>query len=315
MSTELSVVIPVFNEAANLQILNKRIVAVLTQMQLTFEILYVNDGSTDSSLSTIKQLSADDKRVRFIHFSRNFGHQVAVSAGLENAIGNKIVIIDADLQDPPEFIAQLYEKICEGYEVVCARRKNRKGESWLKKRTAHWFYRILKKSTTVDIPLDTGDFRIIDRKIAEILRTMPESHKFLRGQIAWIGFRQTALEYEREERLHGSSGYTYKKMLRFALDGITAFSDFPLKVVTWFGFLVSSIAFVVILFAFYSRFILKDYVQGWTSLMISVLFIGGIQMIAIGIIGEYMSRMNTDIRKRPLYIVEESNIEENHDKR
>jgi dolichol-phosphate mannosyltransferase len=309
MSTELSVVIPVFNEAANLQILNSRIVAVLSEMKISFELIYVNDGSKDKSLQIIKQLSAADSRVKFIHFSRNFGHQIAVSAGLENAIGNKILIIDADLQDPPEFIPQLYAKIAEGYEVVCAKRKIRKGESWMKARTAHWFYRILKKITTVDIPLDTGDFRIMDKKIVEILRTMPESHKFLRGQIAWIGFRQTTLEYERDERLHGSSGYTYKKMLRFALDGITAFSDFPLKVVTWFGFFVSFIAFVVILFAFYSRFILKDYVQGWTSLMISVLFIGGIQMIAIGIIGEYMSRMNTDIRKRPLYIVEDSNIE------
>ena len=309
MSTELSVVIPVFNEAANLQILNSRIVAVLSEMKISFELIYVNDGSKDKSLQIIKQLSAADSRVKFIHFSRNFGHQIAVSAGLENAIGNKILIIDADLQDPPEFIPQLYAKIAEGYEVVCAKRKIRKGESWMKARTAHWFYRILKKITTVDIPLDTGDFRIMDKKIVEILRTMPESHKFLRGQIAWIGFRQTTLEYERDERMHGSSGYTYKKMLRFALDGITAFSDFPLKVVTWFGFFVSFIAFVVILFAFYSRFILKDYVQGWTSLMISVLFIGGIQMIAIGIIGEYMSRMNTDIRKRPLYIVEDSNIE------
>lgn len=313
MNIELSVVIPVYNEAANLQILNRRITAVLTEMQLSYEIVYVNDGSTDHSLQIIKQLSAGDNRIKYIHFSRNFGHQIAVSAGLENALGEKVVIIDADLQDPPEFIPRLYDKICEGFEVVCAKRKSRKGESWLKEHTAYWFYRILKKITTVDIPVDTGDFRIMDKKIVEILRSMPESHKFLRGQIAWIGFRQTNLEYERDERLHGSSGYTYKKMLRFALDGITAFSDFPLKVVTWFGFLVSFIAFIVILFAFYSRFILKDYVQGWTSLMISVLFIGGIQMIAIGIIGEYMSRMNTDIRKRPLYIVEESNIKKENE--
>ena len=313
MSTKLSLVIPVFNEAANLQILNKRICAVLTEMQLTFEIIYVNDGSTDNSQQIIKVISASDHRIKYIHFSRNFGHQIAVSAGLEKAVGEKIVIIDADLQDPPEFIPRLYEKICEGFEVVCAKRKSRKGESWLKERTAYWFYRILKKITTVDIPVDTGDFRIMDKKIVEILRSMPESHKFLRGQIAWIGFRQTTIEYQRDERLHGKSGYNYKKMLRFALDGITAFSDFPLKVVTWFGFLVSIVAFIVILFAFYSRFILKDYVQGWTSLMISVLFIGGIQMIAIGIIGEYMSRMNTDIRKRPLYIVRESNIPEENE--
>jgi dolichol-phosphate mannosyltransferase len=308
MEVELSVVIPVYNEAANITVLNGRLEKVLSQMKVSYELLYVNDGSKDSSLLLLKQMSIKDHRVKYIHFSRNFGHQIAVSAGLEKAIGNKIVIIDADLQDPPEFIPQLYEKLNEGFEVIFARRKSRKGESWLKQKTAFWFYRILKKITSVDIPVDTGDFRIMDRKIVDILKAMPESHKFLRGQIAWIGFRQTSLEYEREERLHGKSGYTYRKMIRFALDGITAFSDFPLKVVTWFGFMVSFIAFVVILFAFYSRFILKDYVQGWTSLMISVLFIGGIQMIAIGIIGEYMSRMNTDIRKRPLYIVEDTNI-------
>jgi dolichol-phosphate mannosyltransferase len=198
----------------------------------------------------------------------------------------------------------------EGFEVVYARRSSRKGESWLKRQTAAWFYRLLKRITSVEIPVDTGDFRIMDRRIVEIIKAMPERHKFLRGQIAWIGFRQSFVIYERDERNAGTTGYTYQKMLRFALDGITAFSDFPLKIVTWFGFFVSFITFLVILFAIYSRFILKDFVQGWTSLMISVLFIGGVQMIAIGIIGEYLSRMNTDIRKRPLYIVKESNLAE-----
>jgi dolichol-phosphate mannosyltransferase len=218
------------------------------------------------------------------------------------------VIIDADLQDPPELITSLYTKLNEGFDVVYAKRISRKGETWLKRQTASWFYRMLKKITNVEIPLDTGDFRIMTRKIVDILKTMPERHKFLRGQIAWVGFNQSFLEYEREERMAGSTGYTYQKMLRFALDGITAFSDLPLKIVTWIGFLVSFVAFLVILFALYSRFILNDYEKGWTSLILCVLFIGGIQMIAIGIIGEYLSRMNTDIRQRPLYIIKESNL-------
>jgi dolichol-phosphate mannosyltransferase len=307
--TTLSIVIPIFNEESNILALHQRLSTVLLGIGVSYELLFVNDGSVDNSIHLLKALALKDEQVKYIDFSRNFGHQIAVSAGLEYAEGKKIVIIDADLQDPPEIIADLYLKMQEGFDVVYAKRKARKGETWLKRQTAKWFYRLLKKITSVEIPVDTGDFRIMDKKIVEILKTMPERHKFLRGQIAWVGFRQTFIEYERDERLGGKTGYTYRKMLRFALDGITAFSDLPLKIVTWFGFLVSFIAFLMILFAFYSRFILQDYEKGWTSLIVCVLFIGGIQMIAIGIIGEYLSRMNTDIRQRPLYIVRESNME------
>ncbi len=310
MKKELSIIIPIFNEESNIFMLHERLTKVMQRLDFPYELLFVNDGSSDNSLAILKGLAATDSNVKYLDFSRNFGHQIAVSAGLEHCDGQKIVIIDADLQDPPELIFDLYQKMKEGYEVVYARRSSRKGESWLKRQTAAWFYRLLKRITSVEIPVDTGDFRIMDRKIVEIIKAMPERHKFLRGQIAWIGFRQSFVTYERDERNAGTTGYTYQKMLRFALDGITAFSDFPLKIVTWFGFLVSFITFLVILFAIYSRFILKDFVPGWTSLMISVLFIGGVQMIAIGIIGEYLSRMNTDIRKRPLYIVKESNISE-----
>jgi polyisoprenyl-phosphate glycosyltransferase len=310
MNKELSIIIPIFNEESNIFMLHQRLTNVMQRLDLPYELLFVNDGSDDNSLAILKGLAATDANVKFLDFSRNFGHQIAVSAGLEHCEGQKIVIIDADLQDPPELIFDLYQKMKEGFEVVYARRSSRKGESWLKRQTAAWFYRLLKRITSVEIPVDTGDFRIMDRKIVEIIKAMPERHKFLRGQIAWIGFRQSFVTYERDERNAGTTGYTYQKMLRFALDGITAFSDFPLKIVTWFGFFVSFITFLVILFAIYSRFILKDFVQGWTSLMISVLFIGGVQMIAIGIIGEYLSRMNTDIRKRPLYIVKESNLTE-----
>ena len=198
----------------------------------------------------------------------------------------------------------------EGFEVIYAKRKNRRGENFLKLLTASVFYRLLAKMTSISIPVDTGDFRMIDNKIVEVLREMPEKNKYLRGQISWIGFNQTFVEYERQERQAGATGYTYRKMLHFALDGITAFSDVPLKIVTYFGFIVSVIAFFVAIYALLAKFVWENSVPGWTSLMIAILFIGGIQMIAIGIIGEYLSRMNHNIRNRPLYIIRESNIKE-----
>lgn len=308
---DISVIIPIYNEEENIPILYQRLKATLEELKLSFELIFVNDGSRDKSLLLLKELSAADPAVKFIDFSRNFGHQIAVSAGLDNTSGKSVVIIDADLQDPPETIKDLYLKMKEGYQVVYAKRASRKGESWLKKWTAKTFYRMLSKLTSIEIPVDTGDFRIIDEKVVELLRNMPEKHKYLRGQIAWVGFAQTYITYDRSERHAGTTGYTYRKMLRFALDGITAFSDFPLKIVSYFGLLVSGFAFVVMLYALYSRFILRVYEPGWTSLIISVLFIGGIQMIAIGIIGEYLSRMNSNIRDRPLYIVRDSNLGNN----
>ncbi len=306
--TNISVIIPVYNEEDNIQPLYERLRSVMQKMGVSYELIFVNDGSQDKTIRLVKALAYKTNEVKYIDFSRNFGHQIAVTAGLDKANGDAIVIIDADLQDPPELIAEMYEKMKEGYEVVYAKRKKRSGESVMKLWTASMFYRILARITSISIPVDTGDFRIMDKKIVEILRQMPEKNKFLRGQISWIGFNQTFIEYEREERQAGETGYTYGKMMRFALDGITAFSDIPLKVVTYFGFIVSFIAFLISLYALYSRFILRDYVQGWTSLMISVLFIGGIQMIAIGIIGEYMSRMNSNIRNRPLYIIRDTNL-------
>ncbi|MEL6922763.1 MAG: glycosyltransferase family 2 protein [Bacteroidota bacterium] len=306
---DISVIIPIYNEADNIDALYQRLQKVLKGLGKQYELIFVNDGSTDQSMSLIKGLASNDTTIKYIDFSRNFGHQVAVTAGLDKAYGKAVVIIDADLQDPPELIVRLYEKMQEGYQVVYARRKKRAGEGWLKRATAKVFYRLLSKITAISIPVDTGDFRIIDQQIVQILRQMPEKNKFLRGQISWIGFRQTYIEYERQERAAGTTGYTYRKMLHFAMDGITGFSDFPLKVVTYFGLVVSAFAFVVTMYTLYSRFILKDYVQGWTSLMISILFIGGVQMIAIGIIGEYLSRMNNNVRNRPLYIVKDSNLE------
>jgi dolichol-phosphate mannosyltransferase len=259
-------------------------------------------------MNIIRSYSEQNKCIRFIDFSRNFGHQLAVSAGLDYSLGESIIIIDADLQDPPELICKMYNKLKEGFEVVYAKRRKRAGESFLKKITASLFYRLLAKVTSIKIPLDSGDFRIIDRKVVEVLKQMPEHEKFLRGQIAWAGFRQTSIEYDRGERYTGDTGYTYNKMIRFALDGITSFSNAPLKFATIIGFFVSGITFIIILYTLYSRLISQDFVAGWTSIMLAVLFIGGIQLICIGIIGEYISRLCSNIRNRPLYIIKETNI-------
>ena len=305
---EISVIIPVYNEEDNIYKLHERLKSVMEQLEVAYEMIFINDGSKDNSMPMIRALSKQHSEVRFIDFSRNFGHQVAVTAGLDKSNGKAVVIIDADLQDPPELIIDMYNKMKEGFQVVYAKRKQRKGESLFKLWTAKIFYRLLSKITSISIPVDTGDFRIMDRKIVEILKEMPEKNKYLRGQISWIGFNQTFVEYERQERLAGETGYTFSKMLRFALDGITGFSDLPLKIVTYFGFLVSFFAFIMMLYALYARFIVKHYEPGWASLMVVILFIGGVQMIAVGIIGEYLSRMNNNIRNRPLYIIRDTNL-------
>jgi dolichol-phosphate mannosyltransferase len=306
---ELTVIIPLYNEQEIIKELYGRLCASVSRITNSFELLFINDGSKDSSLNEVLEIANHDEHVKYINFSRNFGHQVAVSAGLDHCKGQAVVIIDGDLQDPPELIPELYAKYKEGFEVVYARRKKRKGETWLKLITAKLFYRLMKSITSIDIPLDVGDFRIIDRKIVDCLKQMPEQHKFLRGQIAWLGFRQTFVNYERDRRKAGKTGYPLGKMIRFALDGITAFSNSPLRLVTNLGVIISLFSLIVILYALYSHFILHQTITGWTSLIISSMFIGGVQLLSIGIIGEYISRINTDVRKRPLYIVDKSNIE------
>lgn len=307
---ELSIIIPIYNEETNIDELYRRLLSVLEPMALPtgFELIFVNDGSRDQSLPMLLHLAARDARVRYIDFSRNFGHQIAVTAGLDRAAGNAVAIIDADLQDPPELIPLLYQKMLEGYEVVYAKRRSRQGESTAKRLTARLFYRILAKITHISIPVDTGDFRIISRKVVEGLRLMPEQNKFIRGQISWIGYRQTFIEYDRAERAGGETGYTYRKMIRLALDGITAFSDAPLKAATLTGFAVSTIAFLVGVYTLYSRFVSHDYQPGWASLMISILFLGGVQLISVGIIGEYIARLSANVRQRPLYLISDTNI-------
>jgi dolichol-phosphate mannosyltransferase len=305
---ELTVIIPLYNEHEIIKELYGRLCTSVSRITNSFELLFINDGSKDSTLNEVLEIANHDEHVKYINFSRNFGHQVAVSAGLDHCNGQAVVIIDGDLQDPPELIPELYAKYKEGFEVVYARRTKRKGETWLKLITAKLFYRLMKSITSIDIPLDVGDFRIIDRKIVDCLKQMPEQHKFLRGQIAWLGFRQTFIDYERDRRKAGKTGYPLGKMIRFALDGITAFSNSPLRLVTNLGVIISLFSLIVIIYALYSHFILHQTITGWTSLIISSMFIGGVQLLSIGIIGEYISRINTDVRKRPLYIVDKSNI-------
>lgn len=306
--TQLSIVVPIFNEEPIIAELHQRITAVAKSITPYYEIIFINDGSKDNSLLAIHRLSQVDEHLFYINFSRNFGHQLAVTAGLDVARGKAVVIIDGDLQDPPELIPEMYNKYKEGYNVVYAKRKQRKGESIFKKLTAKMFYRILQKITNINIPLDVGDFRLIDKKVVEALKLMPEQNKFLRGQIAWLGFSSTHVLFNRDERKHGKTGYTFSKMMQFAMDGITSFSDKPLQFVTKLGLFISFISFLVILYACYAHFILHETITGWTSLIISSMFIGGVQLISIGIIGAYISRINKNVQNRPLYIVENSKL-------
>jgi dolichol-phosphate mannosyltransferase len=308
-SMEISIVVPLYNEEKNIRLMHDRLVSSILKISSNFEIIYVNDGSNDNSFLELLKLSDEDERVKYINFSRNFGHQIAVTAGLDYSKGAAVVIIDGDLQDPPEVIPEMYALYKEGFEVVYGQRLIRKGESFLKKITAKYFYRILKKITNINIPVDTGDFRLIDRKIVNDLKNMPEQNKFLRGQIAWLGYRQTSIFFERDERKFGETGYPFSKMLKFALDGITGFSDVPLQFVTKTGIFISFISFLVILYAIFSHFILERTITGWTYLIISSMFIGGVQLISVGIIGEYISRINKNVQNRPLYIVSETNVE------
>ena len=304
-----SIIIPVFNEEENIQKLFERLLQVVSGLSSDFELIFINDGSKDNTLQLVKDLAANEPKVKYINLSRNFGHQIAVSAGLDACLGQRVVIIDADLQDPPELVLEMDQKMNEGYHVVFARRRKRKGESLAKLLTARLFYRLLARIASVEIPLDTCDFRIMDKKVVDVLRAMPEQNKFLRGQISWIGFKQTYVEYDRSERQGGKTGYTYGKMFRFALDGITSFSDAPLRLASWMGFVVSGVAFIALIYALWGKYVMHNSEPGWASIIVSVLFLGGIQLISLGFIGEYLSRISSNVKQRPLYIVDETNTE------
>ena len=304
----ISIVLPIYNEEAGLASFISELSLELTKISENAEVIFVNDGSKDNSLALIKKFCEENKDFKYIDLSRNFGHQIAVSAGIDFAKGDKVMLIDSDGQDPPAVMHQMLAKMDEGYDVVYAQRIKRADESALKKLTAKFFYKFLNKITSIEIPVDTGDFRIINRKVANALKQMPEKQRYLRGQIAWLGFKQTAVSYERLGRNAGETGYTYRKMIRLALDAITSFSNWPLRLATLSGFFCAFVGFFLILYTLYARFILKQYEPGWPSLMITIIFLGGIQLLGIGMIGEYISRINDNVKNRPLYLVGETNI-------
>lgn len=300
-----SIIAPIYNEFENIQMLWERISQVMDSTGEAWELILVDDGSSDGSTDRIRELAASEARVRPVILARNFGHQIAVTAGLDYARGQAIVVIDADLQDPPEVILELAEKWKEGYEVVYAVRSEREGESWFKLFTASIFYRLIYRITDVKIPLDTGDFRLIDRKVVDVMNSMRERHRFLRGMSAWIGFKQVGVEYKRAARVAGVTKYPFKKMLRLALNAITGFSYFPLQVATYFGFIAAGLAILAIPVVTIMRLVDSQFFEGQTTTLISVLFLGGVQLISLGILGEYIGRIYDEVKGRPLYVVSE----------
>jgi dolichol-phosphate mannosyltransferase len=300
-----SIVAPVFNEAESLPLLHERIKQVMTSMREPWELLLVDDGSTDGSTEAILRLARQDRHVRPVIFARNFGHQIAITAGWDYARGDAIVIIDADLQDPPEAIPELAQKWREGYEVVYAIRAEREGEGWFKRLSASAFYRLIYRITDVRIPVDTGDFRLMDRKVVNVLKTMRERHRFPRGMSAWVGFKQIGVHYKRSPRYAGVTKYPFKKMLLLALNAITSFSYFPLQVATYFGFFSAGIAILAIPLVIYLRMAGIPQFTGQATTLIAVLFLGGIQLISLGVLGEYIGRLYDEAKGRPLYIVRE----------
>ncbi len=305
---KISVVIPILNEADNIRELNARLNATFSGIGADYEIIFVDDGSTDNSLNEIKKLITSDNNVKFISFTRNFGHQIAIHAGIEHCTGDFMVIMDGDLQDPPEMIPDMMKKLNDNYEVVYATRKERKEESFLKRITASVYYRLINRLSDTHIPVDTGDFRIITAAVAEQLKLMKDHHKFIRGEVSWTGFKQASMEYDREGRKSGKSNFSYRKMLSFAMDGITGYSNAPLKFATVSGIFLLIVSFLMIIFVLLRKLILLEAISGWTSILLAVLFLGGIQLLSIGILGEYISRINEQTRHRPIYIIRESNV-------
>ena len=299
-----SIVAPIYNEEETLPRFYERVTAVMKQIGEPFELVLVNDGSTDGSHEVMQRLHQQDGRVRVVDFSRNFGHQIAISAGLDHARGQGVVIIDSDLQDPPEVIADLVERWRDGAEVIFAQRVRRRGETRFKLLTASLFYHLIRRITAVNIPQDTGDFRMLDRSVVDALVKMREHHRFMRGLSAWVGFRQEAVPYERHERYAGTTKYPFGKMLRFSVDAITSFSHVPLQLATSLGFILAGLSLVGIIAAVLLR-VLGHAIVGQASTLILVLFLGGIQLIFLGIIGEYLARIYDEVRARPLYVVRE----------
>ena len=302
-----SVVIPAYNEEAVIETTYNRLTEVMKKSDGEYELVFINDGSRDATADMLSQICGKDSSVRLINFSRNFGHQIAVTAGMDYAQGQAIVIIDADLQDPPEVILEMIEKWKEGYDVVYGKRKKRKGETVFKKATAAMFYRILDKLTTVEIPVDTGDFRLIDRKVCDVMKSLSEQNRYVRGLVSWVGFKQTPLEYDRHERFAGETKYPLKKMLKFAADGITSFSYKPLKLANVIGITLCALSVLYLLIALIIGLCLPAVTMpAWALALTIALFFNGITMIMLGIMGEYIGRIYDEVKGRPLYVVKET---------
>jgi dolichol-phosphate mannosyltransferase len=300
-----SVVGPVFDEVETLRNFYDRLQAAMDDIGEPWELVLVDDGSTDGSSDLIRDLAFEDIRVRPVLFSRNFGHQIAVTAGMDYSRGKAVVIIDTDLQDPPELISELAEKWNEGYEVVYAVRTEREGEGWFKRLTAAIFYRVINRITEVDIPPDAGDFRLLDRKVVEALKKMREHHRFPRAMTAWVGFKQIGVDYKRSARQAGETKYPFRKMLRLAINAVTGFSYFPLQLATYFGFICAALAIVAIPVVIALRLSGRGELTGQATTLIAVLFLGGVQLISLGILGEYIGRLYDEAKNRPLYVLRE----------
>ncbi|MBU8689216.1 glycosyltransferase family 2 protein [Priestia megaterium] len=300
-----SIVVPVYNEEEVIHETYRRLTEVMRSTKEAYELLFVNDGSRDRTAEIIKEYSEQDPAVVLLDFARNFGHQIAITAGMDYARGEAVVVIDADLQDPPELILEMIEKWKQGFDVVYAKRTKRKGETYFKKQTAAMFYRFLRAMTDIDIPLDTGDFRLLDRKVCNQMNSIQEKNRFVRGLVSWVGFKQIAVEYERDERLAGESKYPLKKMLKLSMDGITSFSYKPLKLASYAGITLSGIGFIYLLVVLYLKLFTDSTITGWSSLIVIQLFFSGIILIILGMIGEYIGRIYDETKNRPLYIVRE----------
>lgn len=300
-----SIVIPVFNEEECIEKTYERLKNIMDALGEPYELIFVNDGSKDASGAHLRRLCEIDGKVKLINFSRNFGHQIAISAGMDYALGDAIIIIDADLQDPPEVIPGMIKKWKEGFEVVKARRIERKGDSFFKKATAGIFYKIMKNMTSIDIPVEVGDFRLIDRKVCDTLKHIGEKNRYVRGLVSWVGYRQGTVDYARDKRFAGKTKYPLSKMVGLALDGITSFSSKPLVLASYIGFAISGASFLYLLFVMYAKFFTQKTVTGWTSIVAVNLFFNGVVLIIMGIIGEYIGRIYDETKNRPLYIINE----------
>jgi polyisoprenyl-phosphate glycosyltransferase len=311
MKELISIVIPMYYEEEVAIECYDRLKSVMEDNNIRYEFIFVNDGSKDKTLDILTGIANLDSQAKIVNFARNFGHQTAVTAGVDFAAGDAIVIIDADLQDPPEVIPTLISKWKEGYEIVYAKRKKRSGETKFKLLTAKYFYKFLNYMSDIDIPKDTGDFRIIDRKVADVFKSMTERNRFVRGMFSWVGFNQTFIEYERDERFAGETKYPLKKMIKFASDGIIAFSTKPLKLVMTLGFFSVLVSFLVLVYAISIKLFGREVETGWASIMVAITFFSGVQLLGMGIVGEYIARIYDESKNRPIYIVKDTvNIKE-----